>query len=135
MPDSPFVNLLVRQYRVLAVSLVLMAARLAILSRPSIPLVLVYRHALVVLDSVLSSLGKFSHNAFGLQDMHGNVWEWSADCWHCDYSGAPANGQAWSNAHTSAMRTVRGGGWLDKPNKIRSASRSGYLETALPQHA
>ncbi len=76
-------------------------------------------------------VGTFSHNAFGLQDMHGNVWEWSADGWHRDYRGAPTHGQAWAKAHPSAMRTVRGGGWLDNPNKIRSASRSGYLETAL----
>ena len=32
---------------------------------------------------------------------------------------------------TSTMRTIRGGSWLDMPNKLRSASRSGYLETAL----
>ncbi|MEL6776764.1 MAG: formylglycine-generating enzyme family protein [Cyanobacteria bacterium J06597_16] len=89
-------------------------------------------------------VGKFSHNAFGLQDMHGNVWEWAADCWHCDYQGAPTNGGYRSaptnedyrrtldkTAHTSATRTVRGGGWLNAPSKIRSASRSGYLETAL----
>lgn len=76
-------------------------------------------------------VGKFSHNAFGLQDMHGNVWEWSADYWHDDYRGAPTNGKPWEQARRSAMRTVRGGGWLDAPQKIRSASRSGYLETAL----
>lgn len=76
-------------------------------------------------------VGKFSHNAFGLQDMHGNIWEWSADDWHRDYRGAPTNGQAWAKADTSVMRTVRGGGWLDNPNRIRSASRSGYRETAL----
>lgn len=76
-------------------------------------------------------VGKFSHNAFGLQDMHGNIWEWSADYWHRDYRGAPTNGQAWANSRTPELRTVRGGGWLDSPDKIRSASRSGYLETAL----
>lgn len=76
-------------------------------------------------------VGKFAHNAFGLQDMHGNVWEWSADAWHADYRGAPTNGKARGNTFTSGMRTVRGGGWLDNPSKIRSASRSGYLETAM----
>ncbi|MEO0807805.1 MAG: formylglycine-generating enzyme family protein [Cyanobacteria bacterium J06643_4] len=76
-------------------------------------------------------VGKFAHNAFGLQDMHGNVWEWSADCWHCDYRGAPTNGQSWAVGSTSTMRTIRGGSWLDMPSKLRSASRSGYLETAL----
>jgi formylglycine-generating enzyme required for sulfatase activity len=76
-------------------------------------------------------VGKFSHNAFGLQDMHGNVWEWSADSWHSDYRGSPTNGEARINTYQSGMRTVRGGGWLDNPSKIRSASRSGYLETEL----
>jgi formylglycine-generating enzyme required for sulfatase activity len=76
-------------------------------------------------------VGKFAHNAFGLQDMHGNVWEWSADAWHSDYRGAPTNGKARGNTFMSSRRTIRGGGWLDAPQKIRSASRSGYLETAM----
>ena len=76
-------------------------------------------------------VGKFAHNAFGLQDMHGNVWEWSADAWYGDYRGAPTNGKARSDTFMSSRRTIRGGGWLDAPQRIRSASRSGYIETAM----
>ncbi|MEM9907156.1 MAG: formylglycine-generating enzyme family protein [Cyanobacteria bacterium P01_D01_bin.44] len=76
-------------------------------------------------------VGSFSPNAFGLHDMHGNVWEWCADSWHRNYRGAPTNGQPRVTASARQSRTIRGGGWLDTPAKIRSASRSGYAETAL----
>jgi formylglycine-generating enzyme required for sulfatase activity len=72
-----------------------------------------------------------SPNAFGLYGMHGNVWEWCADSWHSHYQGAPRNSQAWVAGRPAQRRTIRGGGWLDAPDRIRSASRSGYLETAL----
>ena len=76
-------------------------------------------------------VGQFSPNAFGLHDMHGNVWEWCADSWHTTYRGAPTDGKAWVGAQRSPMRTIRGGSWLDTPAKVRSASRSGYLATGL----
>ncbi len=72
-------------------------------------------------------VGHFSPNAFGLQDMHGNVWEWCSDRWSREYRRVPKN----SLAQHSQMRAIRGGGWLNKPVEIRSASRSGYAETAL----
>ncbi|ARJ68106.1 hypothetical protein WV31_09690 [Magnetospirillum sp. ME-1] len=65
-----------------------------------------------------------SVNAFGLYDMHGNVWEWVQDCWHDNYSGAPSDGSAWSGLN-SCKRVVRGGSWDFLPRLLRSANRVG----------
>ncbi|MBE9062377.1 SAV_2336 N-terminal domain-related protein [cf. Phormidesmis sp. LEGE 11477] len=63
-------------------------------------------------------------NAYGLSDMHGNVWEWCQDHWHSNYEGAPADGSAWLTNNERAGRVRRGGSWLDLPGYCRSASRS-----------
>ena len=56
-------------------------------------------------------------------DMHGNVWEWTQDCWHDEYSGAPSNGGAWESGDCS-RRVLRGGSWVNYPSYLLSASRS-----------
>ena len=50
-------------------------------------------------------------NAFGLYDMHGNVWEWVEDCYHANYC-------------SGGLRVLRGGSWYDVPAYLRSAFRN-----------
>ncbi|MBD2115203.1 formylglycine-generating enzyme family protein [Nodosilinea sp. FACHB-141] len=63
-------------------------------------------------------------NAFGLSDMHGNVFEWCQDYWHSNYEGAPTDGSAWIEGKDSEQRVCRGGSWFSFPRNCRSASRS-----------
>lgn len=74
-----------------------------------------------------TEVGKFPPNAFGLYDMHGNVWEWCEDGWHENYINAPI----WPNTNSSIAwmsndnnRVLRGGQWYLNPSYCRSASRS-----------
>jgi formylglycine-generating enzyme required for sulfatase activity len=66
--------------------------------------------------------GVFPPNAFGLYDMHGNVWEWCLDSWHDNYQGAPVDGSAWIN-NSNRYRVIRGGSWSYHPLASRSAYR------------
>ena len=69
-------------------------------------------------------VGRFAANGFGLYDMHGNVYEWVADCWHDNYEGAPSDGRAWTSGGNGNFRVVRGGCWdNDDPWLLRCASR------------
>ena len=104
----------------------------------------------------------FPANAWGLHDMHGNVWEWCLDHWHGNYEGAPTDGSAWLNTqdtntgpatkggnsapsrNTKGLRLLRGGSWNDLPRDCRSAYRGddepgsasvdfGFRVVCLPQ--
>jgi formylglycine-generating enzyme required for sulfatase activity len=71
-------------------------------------------------------VGSFPANAWGLQDMHGNVWEWCLDCWHANYQDAPFDGSAWLKKdadESGATRLLRGGSWGLDPWGCRSACR------------
>jgi len=62
-------------------------------------------------------------NPWGLQDLHGNVWEWCEDNWHSDYTGnPPRDGSVWIGGDPS-KRVLRGGSWLGYPQYLRSAYR------------
>ena len=69
-----------------------------------------------------SPWGSFPPNAFGLYDMHGNVWEWVQDCWHRNYEGAPDDGSAWTTG-SCVDRVMRGGSWNCTPSTMRAAER------------
>ena len=68
-------------------------------------------------------VGQYPANAFGLRDMHGNVWEWCADVWHDNYEGAPIDGTAWLEGVDGHRRVMRGGSWADDRNHLRAADR------------
>lgn len=67
-------------------------------------------------------------NAFGLYDMHGNVWEWLQDCWHENYEGAPTDGSAWTTGD-GGLRVVRGGSWNSGVVSSRVANRLRIVST------
>ena len=96
-------------------------------------------------------VGMFPANAWGLQDMHGNVYEWCLDEWHENYEGAPIDGKAWLDAtegeksnEIGNTRLLRGGSWVSLPRYCRSACRNhgqpgnafnrvGFRVVCLPQ--
>jgi formylglycine-generating enzyme required for sulfatase activity/predicted Ser/Thr protein kinase len=65
----------------------------------------------------------FPANAFGIHDLHGNVWEWCADTQHDDYVGAPSDGSAWRSDGDPSQCILRGGAWGCSPQVCRSTAR------------
>jgi len=75
---------------------------------------------------VLAEVDAFDPNPFGLYGMLGNVWQWTGDCWHESYAGAPTDGSAWQEPYCD-RHVVRGGSWNNLPIFVRSASRTGSI--------
>lgn len=65
-------------------------------------------------------------NAWGLYDMLGNVWEWTEDCWHDNYQGAPSDARPWQAAGDCRLRVVRGGGWNTEAAYFGVTARGSY---------
>jgi formylglycine-generating enzyme required for sulfatase activity len=76
-------------------------------------------------------VGSFSPNGLGLYDTSGNVQEWTQDCYHNNYKGAPSDGSAWQSAGCS-QRVVRGGAYSSPVESLRNARRAQFeQETRL----
>jgi formylglycine-generating enzyme required for sulfatase activity len=74
-------------------------------------------------DFKTHKVGKKKPNAWGLYDIHGNVWEWCEDVWHSNYNGAPSDGRAWTTGGDQSSRVCRGGSWVLVAGSSRSAFR------------
>jgi formylglycine-generating enzyme required for sulfatase activity/tetratricopeptide (TPR) repeat protein len=72
-------------------------------------------------------------NAFGLYDMHGNVWEWCEDAWFDNYKGAPTDGSARLSGGDSSLRVLRGGSRFNFARYCRSAFRS-HIDARIINH-
>jgi formylglycine-generating enzyme required for sulfatase activity len=70
-----------------------------------------------------TDVGIFPPNAFGLYDMHGNVWEWCEDERHENYINAPTDGSSWQSRISLGQKVLRGGCWHDYARYCRSACR------------
>jgi formylglycine-generating enzyme required for sulfatase activity len=72
-----------------------------------------------------SPVGSFPPNPFGLYDMAGNVWQWTADCWNENYNGASGSGAAQTSGDCG-QRVSRGGSWGTDPLFLRVSIRPGF---------
>jgi formylglycine-generating enzyme required for sulfatase activity len=68
--------------------------------------------------------GSFDANQWGLYNVHGNAWQWTADCYHDNYNGAPADGSVWTSGSCTG-HAIRGGAWGSDPKLLRAAHRLG----------
>ena len=75
-------------------------------------------------NRVLAPVDAFAPNPFGFYGMLGNAWQWTQDCWHPSYAGAPPDGSAWLEQNC-AKHVLRGGAWNNVPIFVRAAARNG----------
>ena len=75
-----------------------------------------------------TKVGSFAGNAFGLHDMHGNVWEWVEDCWVDDYADTASEGSPYKKG-SCTHRVLRGGAFGNWPSALRSANRDSNFPT------
>jgi formylglycine-generating enzyme required for sulfatase activity len=68
-------------------------------------------------------VGAKKPNAWKLYDLHGYLWEWCADSWHDDYTGAPRDARPWNDGGTPDKHVLRGGSWKDSPERLTSTYR------------
>jgi formylglycine-generating enzyme required for sulfatase activity len=66
--------------------------------------------------------GSMPANPFGLHDVHGNLWEWTADCYHNSNAGVPSDGRP-HVYRGCGQKVIRGGSWVVPPREIRAANR------------
>ena len=84
-------------------------------------------------DNKTHPIGTRKPNAWGLHDLHGNVWEWCQDWFDPDsYTKTPARDPV--NAQPAVERVMRGGSWFLEAYTLRSAYRSGQLPFAKSQY-
>jgi len=67
-------------------------------------------------------VGKLKANPWGLFDVHGNAWEWVADCWTADAHEKPTDGSAFARPGGCEVGVVRGGSWAAAYHRVRSAT-------------
>lgn len=91
------------------------------------------KYAVFGLENGAAKVGSKAPNAFGLHDMHGNVWEWTIDQFESKgfekFGGKTLvqfDGTNWPKEADS--RCVRGGGWQDTADRVRSAARMGSVD-------
>jgi formylglycine-generating enzyme required for sulfatase activity/TPR repeat protein len=82
-----------------------------------------YGHTIGIPGGKKVAVGSYPSNAFGLHDVHGNVSEWTEDCWSQGYAGAPADSDM-RTVGDCPFRVLRGGSWKDADKRVRSASRT-----------
>ncbi len=74
-----------------------------------------------------SPAASFPPNPFGLHDVIGNVWEWTADCYTRGYWNRPTDGRAWIWQGGCEARVRRGGSWATRPLQSRATNRGHAL--------